>query len=215
MLRSPGLALLLSRAVLELFHLSHARTWVLALAALAACSDDGLPSEDDTRMRVGRATNGDREMAFAAAVEADTISVYACGGAQTFATHTRWFRDGGIDGGAFEMELDGWTIAGSVAERTIDGMLTDPQGVDIPWQVEAVGDDDIAGLYTKELDGCVTGLVVQRQADSLDTQGTWCNDRTESAQVIVLSPVVLTAEGIHVQVDRPTDGAIDFFVAPF
>lgn len=194
-------------------HRRSAVACIVALFALSACSDDGLPAADDTRMRVGRADSGD--MAFAAAVEDDTISVYACGGEQTFATNTRWFRDGTLADDAFSMELDGWTIAGDVAARTIDGTLTDPAGNQIAWSVEAVGDDELAGLYTKEIDGCVTGLVVQRDGETLDTQGTWCNDRAEFAQVIVLPPVVVKDEGIKVKVERPTDGPTEFFVEPF
>ncbi|HET6584640.1 MAG TPA: hypothetical protein VFG69_14375 [Nannocystaceae bacterium] len=192
------------------------RSSSLCLAALAlaiaGCSDDG--QLKPARVRVGTATTGD--VVFGAVVE-DTVSVYVCGGDTTFATHTRWFRDAELDDdGSFEMTLDGWTISGSVADDRLAASLESDMGEALELAGEAVAEDGLAGLYTAELDGCTTGLVVRGEGDDVQTQGTWCSDQSQFAQVIVLEPLALTSMGIHVEVMRPDPlGVTDFYVAPF
>ena len=191
---------------------SHSASCVVLSFALVGCSDDG--QLRPARMRVGTATSGD--VVFAAVVE-DDVSVYVCGGDTTFATHTRWFRDIPLDDdGAFEATLEGWTISGNAETDDITADLVGPADEQVALAGASVPDDGLAGLYTREIDGCTTGLVVRGPDDDPQTQGTWCDDQGQFAQVIVLPPVVLTAEGIHVEVMRPDPlGLTDFYVAPF
>lgn len=179
--------------------------------AIAGCSDDGQLTR--TRVRVGTAPGSD--VVFGALVE-DTVSVYVCGGDSTFATHTRWFRDAALDDdGAFEMTLDGWTITGTAEEDRITATLRDEAGAELELDGNGVPEDGLAGLYTKEIDGCTTGLVVRGEGDDVQTQGTWCSDQSQFAQVIVLEPLALTSMGIHVEVTRPDPlPVIDFYVEP-
>jgi hypothetical protein len=187
---------------------------VLAFASFG-CSDDG--QLKPARLRVGTATSGD--VVFAAAVD-DVISIYVCGGDTTYATHTRWFRDIPLDeDGGFAATLEGWTISGTAESDdsgNIMAELVGPADEQVSIRGTSVPEDGLAGLYTQEIDGCTTGLVVRGSDDDPQTQGTWCDDQSQFAQVIVLQPVVLTAEGIHVQVMRPDPLPLaDFYVEPF
>ncbi len=180
--------------------------WVFAIVG---CSDDG--QIGPARQRVGTATSGD--VVFAAVVEGD-ISVYVCGGATTYATHTRWFRDLALaDDGGFEATLDGWTITGVAEDDAIAATVVGPADETIELDGRAAREDSIEGLYTQTLDGCATGLVMREEGGELLSQGTWCSDQNEFAQVIVLEPV-LTSEGIHVEVTKPSGTTEDFYVEP-
>ena len=190
-------------------------SWLALSSALFGCSDDG--QLRPARTRVGTATSGD--VVFAAVVE-DDVSVYVCGGDTTFATHTRWFRDIPLDDdGGFEATLEGWTISGLAETDDTGGIMAElvgPADEMVSLEGKGVPDDGLAGLYTKNVDDCTTGLVVRGSDDDPQTQGTWCDDQGQFAQVIVLPPVVLTAEGIHVEVMRPEPlGLTDFYVEPF
>lgn len=190
----------------------HAR-WIsrcLALSAfVAGCSDDGQPGP--SRVRVGTADMGD--VVFGAVVE-DRISVYVCGGPQTFATHTRWFKDGELDDdGAFAMELDGWMLSGAVDGELVTASLRDPDGFVLQLEGAGVPEDEVAGLYIAPIDGCTTGVVVRGDENDPQAQGTWCDAQANFAQVIVLEPLVLTSMGIEVSVTKPgTDEPTTFFV---
>lgn len=177
--------------------------------AIVGCSDDG--QLGPARQRVGTATTGD--VVFAAVVEGD-ISVYVCGGATTYATHTRWFRDLALaDDGSFEATLDGWTITGTAEDDAITAELVGPADEMLELDGRAAREDSIEGLYTQMLDGCTTGLVMREDGGEVLSQGTWCSDQNEFAQVIVLEPV-LTSEGIHVEVTKPSGTTEDFYVEP-
>lgn len=178
------------------------------LFAIVACSDDG--QLGPATQRVGTATTGD--VVFAAVVD-DDISVYVCGGASTFATHTRWFRDLALDDdGGFEATLDGWTLSGIAEDDVIRADLVGPAET-LTLEGRAARENSIEGLYTKTLDGCTTGLVMREEGGETLSQGTWCSDQGEFAQVIVLEPV-LTSEGIHVEVMKPAGETVDFYVEP-
>lgn len=182
----------------------------LVALAIAGCSDDGQPGP--ARQRVGTAASSD--VVFAAVVE-DDISVYVCGGATTFATHTRWFRDVALgDDGSFEATLDGWTITGTADDDAITAELVGPADESLDLDGRAAREDTLEGLYTQTLDGCATGLVMRAgEGGEYLSQGTWCSDQNEFAQVIVLEPV-LTSDGIHVEVTKPDGVTDDFYVEP-
>jgi len=178
---------------------------------VVGCSDDG--QLRPARVRVGTADMGD--VVFGAVVE-DRISVYVCGGPQTFATHTRWFRDGEIaDDGSFTIELEGWTLAGELEGEVVTAELRDPDGATLQLEGAGVTEDGVAGLYTANVDGCTTGVVVRGDENDPKAQGTWCDDQSNFAQVIVLEPLVLTDMGIEVSVTKPgATMATTFFVEP-
>ena len=194
-----------------------ARPVLVALfcASVAACSTAGQDDEDefDERVLVGDVDGSDAVLA--AIRDGTSVTVYVCGGDSTFDTHTRWFGGGSIDGeGAFSIDLEDWTIAGTFDDLDVAGTLTDPDGAQMTYSASAISTDSIAGLYTAEPDGCRTGVVLQDNGGGITGQGTWCNQAAEFGQVIILEPIEVTAQGIAVEVPLPTETK-SFFVSKF
>jgi len=159
----------------------------------------------------------DSDVVLGVVVEDDDVTIYACGGVDTHATHSRWFagRFGeGDDPDAFSIELDGFRIAGQRSSEAIAGSLRDPDGTMRSFTVAPTDEDGLSGLYWADVDGCRTGVVLFATPEGIDGQGTYCNDTGEFIQVIILQPVALQANGVEVQVDKP-EGPTSFFVQPF
>lgn len=188
---------------------------LLNLACSTAAQDDGeMPTTLEARTLVGQVSDSDITLGVVA--EDDTLTVYACGGADTFATHTRWFEGtfgDGDDPDAFEIEQDGFTLSGRRSRDGLAGVLQEPDGSMRPFGAFPTGEDTLSGLYFAAIDGCRTGVVLFATPDGVDGQGTYCNDQGEFIQVIILQPAQLQANGIEVQVDK-ADGPITFFVQP-
>jgi hypothetical protein len=185
---------------------------VLAVLAATGCADSATEPVD-LAARVHVAAVDDSDVKLGAIVDGDALTVYACGGPQTFATHTRWF-DGRFgtddDPNAFAIDVDGFRLEGERTVEGITGVFVDPDGTEHAFAAEATDDAEPPGLYTGAADGCTTGVVV---LPDLSTQGTYCNADGEFIQVIILRPGDLSANGFEVQVDRP-EGPLTLQVDP-
>jgi hypothetical protein len=195
------------------------RSLALSFLIVTGCSE----SEDDDG-RSDRLLTGfaDGDIAIAGVRDGEYIHVYVCGGEQTFATHTMWFRTVPIEGDVLDQQTAGASIHGDIeADGSMSGTLRDSDGVDHPWSMEPTRDGSLAGLYTAMTDGCTTGVIVWESGTDQSTgeptyegQGTWCNMASEFEQVIILTPIAFKSTGIEVSVpDRP--GFESFVVEPF
>jgi hypothetical protein len=186
----------------------------LALGCSTAAQDDEEPTTLEARVLVGQVDDSDIVLGVVA--EGDALTVYACGGTQTFATHTRWFQGSfgeGDDPDAFEIEQDGFSLQGRRTPDGLSGVLHEPDGSMRTIAAFPTAEDTLSGLYFATVDGCRTGVVLFATPDGVDGQGTYCNDQGEFIQVIILQPVQLRADGIEVEVEKD-EGAMSFFVEP-
>jgi hypothetical protein len=201
--------------------LARAGIGVVFLAASLACSsaagdadtgEDELPLE--ARTLVGQVDGSD--IVLGIVVDDDDVTAYACGGVDTYATHSRWFEGSFGDDGdpdAFAIELDGFLLSGERSQNAIAGSLREPDGTTRSFTTAPTDEDGLSGLYDADLDGCRTGVVLFATPDGIEGQGTYCSDGGEFIQVIILQPVELKANGVEVQIDK-ADGPTTFFVQP-
>lgn len=184
---------------------------LLGALSAAACDDpdDDPYAEAELEARVLVGTVDDTDLVLGALLDGDVLSIYQCGGDETFATHTRWFRGlvgNGDDPDAFSLVYGDMTLRG---QRTADGLhgeLVLADGTEHAFAVDPVGDDDVPGVYVAEHDGLRTGVVVREVGGELTAQGASCTDRDECSQVIILPPLAVTDETLPVQVDA--DGMV-------
>jgi hypothetical protein len=187
------------------------------LIAFGCAADDGDDERSD-RLFTGFA---DGDIALAGVREDDILTMYVCGGEQTYATHTMWFHALPIVDGI----IDGQTATASVHGELDDageltGTLRGPDGMDRQWSLSPTTQSSLAGLYTAVTDGCTTGVIVWESGTdqstdepTYDAQGTWCNSASEFEQVIILEPLTFTSAGLQVSVER--EGFESFVVEPF
>lgn len=189
----------------------------LGPAACSSAAGDG--GDDDAELVAGSLVgqlDGSDVVLGVVLSDDDEITAYACGGVDTYATHSRWFegRFGeGDDPDAFSIELEDFVLSGRRTSDAIAGSLRDPDGTTRSFTVAPTADDSLSGLYDADVDGCRTGVVLFSTPDGVEGQGTYCNDAGEFIQVIILQPVALSAGGVQVQVDKP-DGPSTFVVHP-
>jgi hypothetical protein len=194
-----------------------------AIVCIVGCSSAGSDVEDGdeaddapltARTLVGQVDGSD--VVLGVVVDGDEVTAYACGGVDTYATHSRWFEGrfgDGDDPDAFSIELEGFVLAGERSSNAIAGSLRDPDGSTHSYTVAPTAEDGLSGVYDAELDGCRTGVVLFATPEGVEGQGTYCTGEGVFTQVIILQPVALQADGIEVQVET-TDGPTSFFVQP-
>lgn len=184
---------------------------LLAAACALGCTDPGeAPSQ-----WVGALPGTD--LALALTSEGDgALRAYVCGGPDTYATHSRWFEGTLTADGAFDAVREGWALTGDAGPDGASGTLTSPDGDELPFDAHPAT-APLEGLYFALDSGCRTGAVVWTgAAGEPSLQGTWCDDQSHFEQVTPVLPITLTAEGIHVRVDRTEIGMdkLDLYVEP-
>ena len=185
-----------------------------ACSSTAQHGDERGDTELGARSLVGQVDDSD--VVIGIALDGDDITLYTCGGVQTYATHSRWFQGSfgdGEDPDAFSMDLDGFRVSGTRSADAIAGSLREPDGTTHSFTAAPTAEDGLSGLYDTSIDGCRTGVVLFSTPDGVSGQGTYCDDAGQFIQVIILQPVELTSEGVEVQVEKP-DGPATFFVQP-
>jgi hypothetical protein len=163
---------------------------------LTACGSEPAPAA-----WVGSVSGSD--VVVAMANEKGALRAYVCGGATTYASHSRWFQGSADSGsGAFEAARDGWSIAGETSAETASGTITAPGGEVLSFAATAASESALEGLFAVEDSGCETGVVAQTGADGEPwVQGTWCDNSGHFAQVTPVMPIELTKDGLRVRVD--------------
>jgi hypothetical protein len=167
------------------------RTGIAACLLLTACGKGGASTY------VGKVTDPGADAVIGAVSDGAEITVYLCGGPNSYATDTRWLR-GPVDAaGAFSVESEGFTVAGDVS----GGHVITDLGITLSWTMaEASG--DLEGVYQSE-GACRTGAVVGDFAGdgTMQLQGTWCDGAGKFMQVTPIMPIALTAEGLEARVE--------------
>lgn len=184
---------------------------LLSLASVMACAE---PDEDeatylDARSAVGVVEGTD--IVLGAMIDGDSLAIYQCGGDQTFATHTGWFRGtigDGDDLDAFELVLDDLTLRGIRDSEGLEGELIEADGSEHPFRVAGVTDDEQAGVYLANDGGVSVGVVVREDGGELVAQGASCEGLRPCEQVIILAPLTVTDSRIDVQVQTES-GVVD------
>jgi hypothetical protein len=182
------------------------------------CADDDGDDDRSDRLLTGFA---DGDIALAGVREGDILTMYVCGGEQTYATHTMWFHALSIAGDVVDGQSGTASVHGELdGDGDIAGTFRGPDGMDRAWSMSRISDGSLAGLYTAETAGCTTGVIVWESGTdqssgqpTYDAQGTWCNSASEFEQVIILPPLSFTANGLEVSVER--EGFESFVVEPF
>lgn len=165
----------------------------MAAAVLAA----GCGDERFAPVYVGTVAESDAVVA--AVTDGEEVALYLCGGPETVATHTRWFKGKLDERGAFSMAKDGFTASGDLAAGT--GTVTTAEGVTLTWSMRP-SEGAIEGLYATVDEGCRTGAVAADfDGDGVvDLQGAWCDAESRFAQVTPITPIAVTDRGMAVSV---------------
>lgn len=189
--------------------------WLAPILFAVACDADPAepePTELDARVAVGEVEGTD--IVLGAMVDGDTVAIYQCGGDQTFATHTGWFRgriglDDDLD--AFELTLGDLELVGTRDSEGLEGELVEADGTRHPFRVDGVADDDTTGVYLATEGDVSVGVVVRDEGGELVAQGASCEGLLPCEQVIILSPLTVTDGRIDVQVSTEA-GLVDMQV---
>lgn len=169
---------------------------LVSVVGCAAGGRDGPAGPGEVAFFAGSLSGTDA--VFAMSISGRDVVSYACGGADTFQTQSRWYC-GQLEGSGgewtFDQSEDGWSLQALVREDRADIALSSPSGerfeLDAPRLVagtdaqlygELVGDGAAVG-------GCNTGVIVMRGDDGAPlTRGTFCEgDRL--GQVTPVTPV--------------------------
>lgn len=165
-------------------------------------------------MFTGRLETADSVVGLAVSARGD-VDAYVCGGATTFATHSRWFV-GSFSSGSASIEAEGSRLDISLRGETADITLTAADGVVHSTVAEHAGAGSRSALY-ESVAGvvCRWGVVViDGGAGEPEVFGTWC-DRiaTEEifAQVTPVEPIDFSDALLPVLVNTPA-GEQRFYV---
>lgn len=192
-------------------HNSGNRWHLIALLSLAAgtsgCASH--PSEGtEAIVLVGQVDETD--VAIGISIDQGNVVLYTGGHGTTIASHSRWFSGAEVDA-SFELERDGWTVAGWRDEEGAMGILYAPTGELWRWAAE-VPTDEVGGLYRGVSvvgSSCRAGVVV-RSAEL--AQGAWCDGEGLFMEVTPMStPIERTQRGIEVQV---SEAGVQFLAEP-
>jgi hypothetical protein len=141
-----------------------------------------------------------------AVTEDGQVTFYLCGGKTTFQPFTRWFSGAAAADGAFSLAStrNGTTfgLTGSLAAGS--GTITTGTQT-LSWSAGPVS-GEMDGLYAAMNGSCRIGAVVgDLHGAGTALQGVWCEENAgnqdEYLQVTPITPIALTDQGIHVQVE--------------
>ena len=165
---------------------------VVVVMLVAGCGDEKVAP-----VYVGKVAESDAVVA--AVSDGEHVAFYLCGGAETYATHTRWFKGAIDEGGAFSIENDGFVAKGDLTSQS--GTVKIAAGETWAWSLRPA-EGEIEGLYEAMDGSCRTGAVAADfDGDGVvDLQGTWCDGQSRFAQVTPITPVAVTDRGIGVSV---------------
>ncbi len=196
----------------------HTRLFSLLLPILAcfACDSADQADEDTAdptafRMHVGVSEAG--TFAVSASVSEGKLDLYICGEGESLSTHTRWFYGISVDAeGHFEHAVDGWKISGDVEGDFVTGTLTGDDDTAEPFRATFAEEGAVEGLYFGTGPECSATVIVYSD-ESGDTGRGACNDVTDSTidQVIILTPLALTSQGIEVGVEVEGESELSTF----
>lgn len=181
----------------------------LALCLVACSGEDDSEAADAAQISTftGRLETADAVVGLAVSDRGD-VQAYVCGGATTFATHSRWFV-GSLSSGSASLEAEGLRLDLTLQGEAADITLTAADGAVHATLAARPGAGSRSALYESPADAsCRWGVVmVDDGGAEPDIFGTWCG-RTEStevfAQVTPVEPVDFGSTLLPVIVNTPT-----------
>lgn len=134
---------------------------IFLLALLGGCSRPSTTSPGP-RVYVGEIAGSDALIALV--VQDGQLAGYACGGPNTWGSHTGWFF-GTLSGSEINPTTapNGHRLEGRLSGSSASGSFTLPDGTSLSWTAQEARPGTGAGLYTHEEDGQRTGLIVTNE----------------------------------------------------
>jgi hypothetical protein len=131
------------------------------LALLGGCSRPSTTSPGP-RVYVGEIAGSDALIALV--VQDGQLAAYACGGPNTWGSHTGWFF-GTLSGSEINPTTapNGHRLEGRLSGSSASGSFTLPDGTSLSWTAQEARPGTGAGLYAHEEDGQRTGLIVTNE----------------------------------------------------
>jgi hypothetical protein len=182
------------------------RTVVVCLCASAlatGCSSlEPLDAPTVQAAAVGNVLGNDADVGMVAS--GGSLVFYVCGGPTTLDTWTHWFAGSLPSSGEFSLSDAGWKLTGEASASGGAGELTPPGGAPRAWSAQPFPQGTVAGLYgVVDQGGCRTGVVVSQPSSTapITVQGAWCDGTGRLEQVTPILPVVLTEQGLGIEVE--------------
>lgn len=165
---------------------------LFAMLSALSCADEGelqvSSTPESSRHFVGAIETTDAKIALIS--EGNSVKAYVCGGALTYASHSRWFSlEQGQSQGPWRSvkgQSQGWSIEGEISEGEGHGVLLSPEGIAQRWQVSFAPRP--LGLYELDSEFGKIGAIVQ---GTDDVQGTLLGKGGYRAQVTPVRPMAL------------------------
>ena len=158
------------------------------VVAAAGCASSPVAGEPTDGTYVGAVQGSDAWITVV--VRGNDAAVYACGGAASFSTVSRWYV-GTRAGQAVTVSKDGWTATATVSGGHAVGKLTPPTGAPLAFDVGRAHANTLDGLYAVTDQGKRTGVIVRQDpGGSPAVQGAWFGPTLDAvAQVTPILPV--------------------------
>lgn len=173
--------------------------WVL----LGGCGRGPVVPDTGAQVFVGEIAGSD--VLIALVVEGGNLVAYACGGAGYWGSHTGWFY-GSVSAGQIGPTTSprGHRLEGSLDGASASGTFTLPDGNTLRWSAQRARPGTGAGLYSREQDGQLTGLIVTNEGKMAGASRLVTGDSTGLyAPVQVTSPPSPTNPTPEVSVTFP------------
>lgn len=160
----------------------------LLMVVLVACGPRGSESPQDPSdptpttvpTYVGTVTGSDAQVAVL--IDGNWLTVYTCGGEESWETHTGWFY-GLPDGDSFDLQYAGLHVSGRFDEERSWGTLTLADGTELEFDAPRAEPDTAAGIYYRQQNGDRTGLIVTNALSATGVRYRY--NENESAPVTV------------------------------
>lgn len=148
---------------------------------LIGCGGENDAAEAPISTFTGRLETADSVVGLAMSAKGD-VDVYVCGGATTFATHSRWF-SGSIASNEASFETAGVRLDLTLRGEKADIILTTPDGTVHSTVADKAGSESRSALYESTTDNaCRWGaIVVDDGSAEPNVFGTWCHRTTPVA----------------------------------
>ncbi|MDI3290643.1 hypothetical protein [Polyangium sp. 15x6] len=149
----------------------------LALCLVACSGEDDSEAAGATQISVftGRLETADAVVGLAVSDRGD-VEAYVCGGAMTFATHSRWFV-GSLSSGSASLEAEGLRLDLTLQGEATDITLTAADGAVHSTQAARAGAGSRSALFESPTDAsCRWGVVMLDDGGAApDIFGAWCS----------------------------------------
>ena len=157
---------------------------LLAVVVAACGSGDPAAPRDPSPTAVPTFVGAiaDSDALIAVLVDGAWMTVYTCGGEDSWETHTGWFY-GRPEGSSFDLEYGGLQVEGHFGEDRAWGTLTLVDGTALEFDAPRAEPDTAAGIYHHHAPGDRTGLIVTNELSATGVRYRY--DAGESAPVSV------------------------------